>query len=347
MNIEYKHLIRLLLVSILINPFHKYANAGFAGILEVKVPGILVIKDDLGTVSDMIISDLRSMSYNVNEVIPEQITPELVAGHDLTILSTGTNQNPCQNIFMRNILISHANAGGRILLEGGQNGYVSAVFPGYAAFLNKVVKSSAWLSDSGGEFQLNGEFSESKIANVPNQLPENISVSSGSNYYQDVCTRMETSLLLYKCSLFQNSAGVIVFPFIDSVQIINMCFSYNAIDRSVSKNLMANFMNALVGSPIGINITNLEIPEQYILHNNYPNPFNSSTNVRFSIPELTEAKMKIYSLEGKLISEIFDRSFEPGHYEVKISASNLASGIYFLLFQTKEYKGLLRLSHVK
>ncbi len=340
-------MLRLLLLTLVINLFNHFAKAGYSAELDVSVPGILVIKDDLGTVSDMIISDLRSMSYNVNEVIPEQITPELVAGHDLTILSTGTNQNPCQNIFMRNILISHANAGGKILLEGGQNGYVSAVFPGYAAFLNKVIKASAWLSDYGGEFQLNEEFSQSEIANVPNRLPDAIPVSTAGNYSQDVCTRMETSLLLYKCSLFQNSAGVIVFPFIDSVQIINMCFSYNAIDRSVSKNLMANFMNALVGSPIGINITNLEIPERYILHNNYPNPFNSSTNVRFSIPEASDAEMKIYSLDGKFISEIFDRDFEPGNYEVRINASNLSSGIYLLVLQTEEYRGILRISHVK
>jgi hypothetical protein len=312
-----------------------------------SVPGILVIKDDLGTVSDIVVEDLRSMGYVVNEIVPDLITPEIVSGHDLTILSTGTNSNPCSNSFMRNILISYANNGGKILIEGGENGYVSAVLPGYAAFLNKVLKASSWISNSGGNFVINDDFIGSEIANIPNPLPISINVASGSNYFQDVCPKMETSLLLYKCELSQNSAGVLIFPFIDDVQIINMSFSYNAINRSSAKNLMANFLNALVGSPIGINMTNSEIPKEFKLQNNYPNPFNSSTNVRFSLPEVSEAMMRLYSTDGKLVDELFNQRIEQGNYEFKLSTPNLASGIYFLVLKAGEFSDFIRISLIK
>jgi hypothetical protein len=312
-----------------------------------RVPGLLIIKDDLGSVSDLVVDDIRSMGYSINEIFPDLITPEIVESHDLTILCTGTNPNPCSNSFMRNILISHANSGGKILIEGGENGYVSAVFPGYAAFLNKVLKASAWLSNTGGNFEINPKYLNSTIANIPNPLPANLNVLSGSNYLQDVCPKMETSLLLYKCQLSQNSAGVLVFPFIDQVQIINMSFSYNAIDRSSAKNLMANFLNSLVGSPIGINVTNSEIPENFDLKCNYPNPFNSTTVIRFSLPRSLQATLRIYSTEGKLVGELINDRYDAGNYEIILDASSYSSGIYFVVLQADEFMDVVRITLVK
>lgn len=315
--------------------------------ISSRVPGLLIIKDDLGSVSDLMLEDIRSMGYSINEIVPDLITPGIVESHDLTILCTGTNPNPCSNSFMRNILISHANSGGKILIEGGENGYVSAVFPGYAAFLNKVLKASAWLSNTGGNFEINPDYVGSLIANIPNPLPANLNVLSGSNYLQDVCPKMESSLLLYKCELSQSSAGVLVFPLIDQVQIINMSFSYIAIDRSSAKNLMANFLNSLVGSPIGINLINTEIPENFDLQYNYPNPFNSTTVIRFSLPRSLQATMRIYSTEGKLVGELIDDRYDAGNYEIKLDASSYSSGIYFVVLQADQFMDFVRITLVK
>jgi hypothetical protein len=339
--------IGILLTSILMILTAGTAFSDIENKFSGRVPGLLLIKDDLGSVSDLVLEDISSMGYNVNEILPDLITPEIVESHDLTILCTGTNPNPCSNSFMRNILISHANNGGKILIEGGENGYVSAVFPGYAAFLNKVLKASAWLSNTGGNFEINPEYLNSPIANIPNPLPANLNVFSGSNYFQDVCPKMETSLLLYKCQLSQNSAGVLVFPFIDQVQIINMSFSYNAIDRSSAKNLMANFLNSLVGSPIGINIINTHIPENFDLQYNYPNPFNSTTVIRFSLPRSLQTTLRIYSTEGKLVGELINNRYDAGNYEIKLDASSYSSGIYFVVLQAEQYMDFIRISLVK
>ena len=312
-----------------------------------RVPGLLIIKDDLGSVSDLLVEDIRSMGYSINEIVPDLITPGIVESHDLTILCTGTNPNPCSNSFMRNILISHSNSGGKILIEGGENGYASAIVPGYAAFLNKVLKASNWLSNTGGNFEINPDYVGSTIANIPNPLPVNLNVLTGSNYLQDVCPKMETSLLLYKCELSQNSAGVLVFPSIDQVQIINMSFSYNAIDRSSAKNLMANFLNSLVGSPIGINIINTHIPENFDLQYNYPNPFNSTTVIRFSLPRSLQTTLRIYSTEGKLVGELINNRYDAGNYEIKLDASSYSSGIYFVVLQAEQYMDFIRISLVK
>lgn len=79
--------------------------------------------------------DIRSMGYSINEIVPDLITPGIVESHDLTILCTGTNPNPCSNSFMRNILISHSNSGGKILIEGGEMAMQAQSFPDMLHFL--------------------------------------------------------------------------------------------------------------------------------------------------------------------------------------------------------------------
>jgi hypothetical protein len=40
------------------------------------------------------------------------------------------------------------------------------------------------------------------------------------------------------------------------------------------------------------------------LYNNYPNPFNPSTTIRFDIPKNTDVKIKVFDLTGKMVSEL-------------------------------------------
>lgn len=74
-----------------------------------------------------------------------------------------------------------------------------------------------------------------------------------------------------------------------------------------------------------------EIPEGFRLHQNFPNPFNPSTVIRFDIPAgskgLTE--LKIYDINGKEVQLILSGSPAPGSYEYKWDASGMPTGLYF------------------
>lgn len=301
-------------------------------------PRILLIKNDFQTTSQQMLEDIQSFGYSVTEVIPDLITPEIVEQHDLSILSTGTNADPCQNSFLRNILIEHANDGGKILVEGGENGYVGIVFPGYAAFSNKVLKISAWNSHIDDTIRLNPAYEFSAIASFPNKLMSSVRVTSFTNFYQDVCSRMENSIALYGCSGDTGSGGVIVFPDPDQPQIINMCFSYNAVPRSFAKDLLANSLNALVGSPVGISVTTSEIPDELTILGNYPNPFNSTTTIMLSLPRDANAALTVYDSGGREVSTIFRKYLKAGIIRCRFDATDLASGIYFLELVSGIYK---------
>ena len=70
-------------------------------------------------------------------------------------------------------------------------------------------------------------------------------------------------------------------------------------------------------------------PNKYSLSNNYPNPFNSTTTIKYSLPKDSKIKMTIYNIHGKLIETLTSAKKKSGYHTVKWDASDVASGLYF------------------
>jgi|GEM_PF-5296840 hypothetical protein len=90
--------------------------------------------------------------------------------------------------------------------------------------------------------------------------------------------------------------------------------------------------------PLGINPDNqFFIPELLTLHGSFPNPFNSSTIVRFSIGRATDIHIGLYGIDGKIISPLHSGAYNVGNYQLKLNLpSNLPSGIYLLRFRAEQ-----------
>ncbi len=67
----------------------------------------------------------------------------------------------------------------------------------------------------------------------------------------------------------------------------------------------------------------------FSLDQNFPNPFNPSTTIRYSIPEKQLVTLRIYNLLGELISQLVNEEKEVGIYEIEFYGANLPSGIYY------------------
>ena len=72
-----------------------------------------------------------------------------------------------------------------------------------------------------------------------------------------------------------------------------------------------------------------ELPKAYMLLQNFPNPFNPSTTIKYALPENEKVTIEIYDMLGREVAELVNGEVEAGYHEVKFDASNLASGIYF------------------
>ncbi|MBX7042616.1 MAG: T9SS type A sorting domain-containing protein [Ignavibacteria bacterium] len=76
--------------------------------------------------------------------------------------------------------------------------------------------------------------------------------------------------------------------------------------------------------------------ESYFGASNSPNPFNSSTTIKYTLPSSTHVNLSVYDRLGRLLGEIVNESQESGEHSVDFTAEDLPSGIYFYRIKTPE-----------
>ena len=72
-----------------------------------------------------------------------------------------------------------------------------------------------------------------------------------------------------------------------------------------------------------------DIPSQFNLYDNYPNPFNPVTNIAFSIPTQDHVRLTIFNALGEQITTLIDEIRPPGNHRVTFNAADIVSGLYF------------------
>lgn len=71
----------------------------------------------------------------------------------------------------------------------------------------------------------------------------------------------------------------------------------------------------------------------FSLEQNFPNPFNFSTVIRFDLPSSGLVSLNVYNLVGQRVATLFSKNFQNGHHQYEWIPSSLSSGVYFLRFE--------------
>ncbi|NQT27301.1 family 16 glycosylhydrolase [candidate division KSB1 bacterium] len=84
-------------------------------------------------------------------------------------------------------------------------------------------------------------------------------------------------------------------------------------------------------------------PSNYLLSDNYPNPFNSHTTIQFRIPKSSHVKISVYNQSGRTIQILTDDFYPQGEFQTSwdgtdASGSAVTSGIYFYQIETDSYQ---------
>lgn len=93
-----------------------------------------------------------------------------------------------------------------------------------------------------------------------------------------------------------------------------------------------------VPPPVNVNDRSLAgPPETNILHQNFPNPFNPRTAIRYAVQSAGFTSLKIFNLLGQEVAVLVEELQLPGEYEVTFESSTLPSGVYFYRLRTGTY----------
>ncbi|MDD5719335.1 MAG: C25 family cysteine peptidase [Candidatus Krumholzibacteria bacterium] len=176
----------------------------------------------------LIATDLEELGYYVSVEGISSVDPATFWDYDLVVVACGARTSTLQNASIRTALVQFAQAGGHILLEGGEVGYNHRNSGDFATY---VMHTSTWNADSAGSVQ--GIATDHYVANHPNNLTGTTIQLTYSGYGDsDAMTPLPTGARVMSWTTQTERASVIAYdpnPSPIGGQIVFFCFNYAAL----------------------------------------------------------------------------------------------------------------------
>ena len=79
------------------------------------------------------------------------------------------------------------------------------------------------------------------------------------------------------------------------------------------------------------------VPEEFVMEQNFPNPFNPETNIEFGLPENSQVRLSVYNMLGQVVGDLVDEALDAGYYSIFWDANDVSAGVYFYRIETDKY----------
>jgi len=79
------------------------------------------------------------------------------------------------------------------------------------------------------------------------------------------------------------------------------------------------------------------LPATLQLLNPFPSPFNSTTMIRFELPVEARVELNVFDIQGRVVTQLCDMNFSPGHWQIPFHANGLPGGIYLIQIKSGNY----------
>lgn len=170
--------------------------------------------------------DLEEMGYSVTMVDATVANPATFNDYDLVILSCGSNISTLANTALKTGLVAFAQAGGHILLEGGELGYDQY---GDANFATHVMRTNDWNADNAGTITVNN--AAAYILNNPNNAAVPLGLTYSGYGDSDAMAPLAGAARPLSWSSYAGDASMITYdpnPAPEGGQIVFFTFNYLA-----------------------------------------------------------------------------------------------------------------------
>ena len=106
------------------------------------------------------------------------------------------------------------------------------------------------------------------------------------------------------------------------------------------------------GMTVGVTNNENVLPKEYQLYSNYPNPFNPTTNIRYSLPVAGNVKIEIFNTLGQLVKTVVDQHQNPGSHNVvwngiDKSGQQVSTGVYIYKLTTNNFTSAKKMILIK
>ena len=101
------------------------------------------------------------------------------------------------------------------------------------------------------------------------------------------------------------------------------------------------------GECTSLNNSEIIFPTIYNLSSPYPNPFNPTTTISFSIPQSDLVSINVYDIKGELVTELINEQLHIGYHSIDWNGTNQSSGMYLVRMESGEYVETQKLLLVK
>ena len=89
------------------------------------------------------------------------------------------------------------------------------------------------------------------------------------------------------------------------------------------------------------------LPDQIVLHDAYPNPFNPSTMIRFDLKQIDHVRLNIFDLKGRHVASLVDEIMHSGNHQVPWNPVALPSGVYLVDLKTGKKSFKQKITYIK
>ncbi len=90
-----------------------------------------------------------------------------------------------------------------------------------------------------------------------------------------------------------------------------------------------------------------QLPSEFLLQQNSPNPFNPSTTIRYEITDEGFVSLTVFDNLGREVAELYNGYRKPGVYEATFNAGKLSSGLYFYKIKAGSFMSIKKMLLLK
>lgn len=206
----------------------------------------------------------------------------------------------------------------------------------------------AAVNSSGSSGYSNEAFAITQL-NSPTELSAKLANNNSVQLDWKDNSQSETGITIQKKSnsgtyskLTDLSANIITYT--DSQVLLGNAYTYKLLAFN-------SFVSSDFSNEASILITDItlesDLPKEFSLAQNFPNPFNPSTVINFSIAKEGFVQLDIYSSLGEKVITLVNSFHRPGKYSVVFNASNISSGLYFYRINSGDFSRTLKMNFIK